>query len=119
MDKEQSKFKADPYNPKNKLISKDDIFTIMKSLDIKNFTINNLDLYQRAFIHKSYCEMKDYEEYTKPDNCLSLFKISYETLEFIGDSFLGNIIANYLYKRYFIGHEQDEGFTILNEDPNF
>ena len=110
MDTENTKFKADPYNPNNKLISKDDILTIMKSLDIQDLTITNLDLYQRAFIHKSYCEMKDYEEYTRNDNCLELFKISYETLEFIGDSFLGNIIANYLYKRYFIGHGQDEGF---------
>ena len=103
-------FKADPYNPKNKLITTNDILNIMKSLNIQDLTINNLSLYQRAFIHKSYCKMKDYEEYNKSDNCLELFEISYETLEFIGDSFLGNVIANYLYKRYFIGHSQDEGF---------
>jgi ribonuclease-3 len=105
-----SKFKADPYNSKNNLISKDDILTIMKMLNIQDLSITNLDLYQRAFIHKSYCEMRDYKEYSKPDNCLELFKISYETLEFVGDSFLDNIIANYLYKRYFYGHNQDEGF---------
>ena len=107
---ESTKFKADPYNPDNKLITKDEILTIMKSLNIQDFTIHNLSLYQQAFIHKSYCEMKDYEEYICPDNCLSLFKISYETLEFLGDSFLGNVIANYLYKRYVISHNQDEGF---------
>ena len=106
----ENKFKADPYNPNNKLITSNDIINIMKSLNIHDLTISNLDLYQRAFIHKSYCEMKDYEEYKKPNNCLELFQISYETLEFIGDSFLGNIIANYLYQRYFIGHSQDEGF---------
>ena len=106
----ENKFKSDPYNPKNKLITTDDILNIMKSLNIQDLTISNLDLYQRAFIHKSYCKMKDYEEYNQPDNCLELFTISYETLEFIGDSFLGNIIANYLYNRYFIGHHQDEGF---------
>ena len=106
----ETKFKADPYNPKNKLITTNDILNIMKSLNIQDFTISNLDLYQRAFIHKSYCKMKDYEEYNKSDNCLELFEISYETLEFIGDSFLGNVIANYLYQRYFIGHSQDEGF---------
>jgi ribonuclease-3 len=44
------------------------------------------------------------------DDKLSLFKVSYETLEFIGDSFLGNIIANYLYQRYFISHKEEEGF---------
>ena len=106
----ENKFKADPYNPNNKLITSNDIINIMESLNIHDLTISNLDLYQRAFIHKSYCEMKDYEEYKKPNNCLELFQISYETLEFIGDSFLGNIIANYLYQRYFIGHSQDEGF---------
>ena len=106
----ENKFKADPYNPNNKLITSNDIVNIMKLLNIHDLTISNLDLYQRAFIHKSYCEMKDYEEYKKPNNCLELFQISYETLEFIGDSFLGNIIANYLYQRYFINHYQDEGF---------
>ena len=106
----ENKFKANPYNSKNKLITRENISSIMKSLDIHDMTITNLDLYQRAFIHKSYCEMKDYEEYSRPDDCLDLFKISYETLEFIGDSFLGNIIANYLYKRYFISHKEEEGF---------
>ena len=106
----ETKFKANPYNSKNKLITRENILSIMKSLRIHDMTITNLDLYQRAFIHKSYCEMKDYEEYSRPDDCLDLFKISYETLEFIGDSFLGNIIANYLYKRYFISHKEEEGF---------
>jgi len=110
MDNENTKFKCNPYNPNNKFLTNDDVLTIMKSLNIHDLTITNLDLYQRAFIHKSYCEMKDYEEYDKPDNCPELFKISYETLEFIGDSFLGNIIAHYLYKRYCICHDQDEGF---------
>jgi len=110
MDIEKTKFKADPYNPQNKLISANDIQDIMKNLDIHDLTINNLDLYQRAFVHKSYCEMKDYLEYSQPEACLPLFTVSYETLEFIGDSFLGNVIANYLYKRYFIAHNKDEGF---------
>ena len=107
---DSSKFKTDPYNSNNKLITENDILTIMKTLNIQDFKINNLNFYQRAFVHKSYCEMKDYDEYIKPNNCLSLYKISYETLEFLGDSFLGNIIANYLYKRYVDLHNQDEGF---------
>ena len=103
----ENKFKSNPYNLNNKLITEYDILNIMKSLNIHDLTINNLSLYQRAFIHKSYCEMKDYEEYINSDNSLDLFKISYETLEFIGDSFLDNIIANYLYKRYFLFHYFD------------
>jgi len=104
------KFKADPYNPNNKLILTEDILNIMDKLDIPDFKINDISLYQRAFFHKSYCHMKDYEEYEKPNNCLSLSDASYETLEFLGDSFLGNTIAAYLYKRYYINHKQDEGF---------
>jgi ribonuclease-3 len=107
---EDNKFKSDPYNLNNVLLTKTDILNILKSLSIQKINITNLDLYQRAFVHKSYCEMKDYEEYVKPDDALSLFKVSYETLEFIGDSFLGNIIANYLYQRYFISHKEEEGF---------
>mgnify|MGYP003968833379 CR=1 FL=1 len=104
------KFKSDPYNSKNIFITQDDITNIMKSLNINNFKCNNLSLYQTAFIHKSYTELRDYEEYDKPEGVMGLHKLSYETLEFIGDAFLGNIIANYLYNRYFQKHNQDEGF---------
>ena len=107
---EKDKFKSNPYNSKNILISQNDIVNIMKSLNINNFKCNNLSLYQTAFIHKSYTQLKDYEEYDKPEGVLELQKISYETLEFIGDAFLGNIIANYLYNRYFYKHNMDEGF---------
>ena len=104
------KFKSDPYNPKNIFLNVDDVNNIMKSLNINNFKCNNLSLYQTAFVHKSYTELKDYKEYDKPDGVMELQKLSYETLEFIGDAFLGNIIANYLYKRYFYNHGEDEGF---------
>jgi len=104
------KFKSDPYNPKNIFLNIDDVNNIMKSLNINNFKCNNLSLYQTAFVHKSYTELKDYEEYDKPEGVMELQKLSYETLEFIGDAFLGNIIANYLYKRYFYNHGEDEGF---------
>tara|TARA_B000000532_G_scaffold108896_1_gene87410 strand:+ start:1913 stop:2716 length:804 start_codon:yes stop_codon:yes gene_type:complete len=107
---EDNKFKSDPYNPKNIFVSENDIQNILKSLNILNFNLNNLSLYRTAFVHKSYTELKDYEEYTKPQGVMGLQKLSYETLEFIGDAFLGNIIANYLYNRYFHNHGMDEGF---------
>tara|TARA_Y100001958_G_C21239433_1_gene566693 strand:- start:705 stop:1511 length:807 start_codon:yes stop_codon:yes gene_type:complete len=103
------KFKNNPYNTNNKLISLDDISNILKEYNITNKP-TNIDIYQRAFIHKSYTKLKDYEEYSKPSNCLELFENSYETLEFLGDSIIGNIISLYLYQRYFIIHKQDEGF---------
>ena len=50
--------------------------------------IKNLDLYQRAFTHKS--ALKEYEQFTE----------SFETLEFIGDSVLGFVITKFLFDRY-------------------
>jgi len=105
-----TKFKSDPYNSQNKLITSDEVLNILEKHNIQDYKIKDLSLFQKAFIHSSYCEMKDYEEYTKPDNCLPLFKESYETIEFLGDSFLGCIVSSYLYSRYVMGHSKDEGF---------
>ena len=57
--------------------------------------IKNLDLYQKAFTHKS--AIKEYEQFTE----------SFETLEFIGDSVLGFVITKFLFDRY---ESQQEGF---------
>ena len=62
---EITRFKSNPYNSSNVLITSTDIMNIMKSLNIHDFKINNLSLYQTAFVHKSYCFMKDYEEFDK------------------------------------------------------
>lgn len=104
------KFKANPYNPSNKLISKEDIINIMRMLNINDFTINNLSLYQTAFIHKSYCPMNDYEEFSNDNNDLPLQEISYETMEFLGDSILSSSVSSYLYDRFYKIHNQNEGF---------
>ena len=106
----ENKFKSDPYNSFNKVITSDEVLNILEKQNIQNYEIKDLSLFQKAFIHSSYCEMKDYEEYIQPVNCLSLFKESYETLEFLGDSFLGCIVSNYLYSRYVNEHLKDEGF---------
>lgn len=104
------KFSENPYNKKNKLILIKDILDIMIKLNIKDFNINNISLYQTAFIHKSYTKLDDYNKYTNEYKCLDLFDKSYETLEFLGDSILGSIVSSYLYKRYHIIHYQNEGF---------
>lgn len=59
---------------------------------ILNFPICNVSLYQQAFIHKSL---------------LSETNCSNERLEFLGDSVLNMIIAEYLYHRF---SKEDEGF---------
>ena len=43
----------DPYNPLNQPITKEDVEGILKSYGIQ-IPIFNLELYRRAFIHKSY-----------------------------------------------------------------
>ena len=87
------KFKANPYNPSNKLILSDDIINIMKTLNINDFKINNLSLYQTAFVHKSYCPMVDYKDFTNDNNNLPLQNTSYETMEFLGDSILSSSVS--------------------------
>lgn len=57
--------------------------------------IKNIELYQRAFTHKS--ALKRYSGLTG----------SYETLEFMGDSVLGFIITKHLFDKY---EEHQEGF---------
>ena len=105
------KFSANPYSSTNKLISSNDINDLMKSLHITPFTIQNISLYQTAFIHKSYCLLKDYEQYEYPGApCLPLRETSYETMEFLGDSILGSVVSSYIYKRFYEIHKQNEGF---------
>ena len=74
----KDKFKSNPYNSLNKLISKNDIINIIKNLNINDFNIKDIQLYQRAFVHKSYCFMKDYEEFKNDSNVLPLQEESYE-----------------------------------------
>ena len=106
-----NKFKSNPYNFNNSLITKNDIINIMKDLNINDFKITNLDYYQTAFIHKSYLKLSDYEEYEYPGApCMSLQDTSYETMEFLGDAILGSVISAYLYKRFYEIHKQNEGF---------
>ena len=104
-----AKFKSDPYNPLNRTIQESDVLNIMNTLNLSDHRVNDISLYQTAFVHKSYTNLKDYEEYAKPDDCLELFHKSYETMEFLGDSLLGSIVSTYLYERY-IPFEVDEGF---------
>ena len=102
-----TKFKADPYNFSNKLVTKQDVIDILHKVNMNDLQPKNISLYQEAFIHKSYNPLEDYKEYTCPPNCLPLQSKSYETLEFLGDSLLGCMTAEYLYKRF---EDEDEGF---------
>lgn len=107
---DNQKFSANPYNNRNFLIKETDVINIMKLFGIHDFKPKDIKLYQTAFIHKSYIPMKDYEEYTNEDNSLPLQTESYEKMEFLGDSILGYIVCKYIYQRYTLIYNQNEGF---------
>ena len=107
----KNKFKAiDPYNKNNRLLISSDVINIMSTLNINDFKINNLDNFQKAFVHESYTNLSDYKCFKNTNHYLELQDKSYETMEFLGDSLLGSIVCNYLYKRYTVLHNENEGF---------
>ncbi len=103
----------DPYNPLNKLITKEHVEGILRKYGI-NHSIHNFELYKRAFIHRSYIKRPQLENINnniiivpKPDDCIPLFSKSNERLEFIGDGVLECTTKYYLYRRF---PKEQEGF---------
>ena len=96
-----------PYNPLNKEISLDDIQTILTKYGVPG-TVNNVNLYRRAFVHQSYCK-RPYAvtAVARPGDCLELHGKSNERLEFLGDGVLECITKYYLYRRF---PRENEGF---------
>jgi len=100
-----------PYNNQNIILQESDLKTFFDNNGLKDIKFNNINLYRNAFIHKSYCTMKN-SDFTSsnikcPSDCIPLQDMSYERLEFLGDSILGFVVANYLYMRF---PDQNEGF---------
>ena len=127
MSSENNTILIDPWNNKNKLITKDDIFTILEKGGFVNardvMSINNLNYYQTAFIHPSYVKKCIFEQEDdgekkvkltpQPDNALDLFEENehYENQEFLGDRVLDFSAAFYIVRKY---PNQDQGFkTVL------
>ena len=100
-----------PYNPSNILLNKDDLRKFFDENGLENIQYHNINLYRNAFVHRSYCTMKNADIETGnercPEGCLLLQEMSYERLEYLGDAILGMIVACYLYERY---PDQNEGF---------
>lgn len=99
-----------PYNDKNKDINHNIIKKILEQYNVF-YNINNIEIYKRSFIHKSYVHPEvlndDVILAVKPPNCMDLKKHSNERLEFLGDGILECITKFYLYKRF---PNEDEGF---------
>jgi dsRNA-specific ribonuclease len=76
--------------------------------------VHNLNLYKRAFVHRSYTKRPQFENIQqnitiveKPDDCMPLKSKSNERLEFLGDGILELVTKYYLYRRF---PKENEGF---------
>jgi len=103
----------DPYNPLNINITENEIQKLLNTYGI-SVPIHNINLYKRAFVHRSYIKRPNIENEQnnivitpKPDNCLPLYTKSNERLEFVGDGVLECITKYYLYRRF---PKENEGF---------
>mgnify|MGYP006091741221 FL=1 len=102
-----------PYNPVNKEITLSDIQCILEKYGIP-FPVHNLELYKRAFVHRSYTKRPMLENerqniciVEKPHNCISLKTKCNERLEFLGDGVLELVTKYTLYRRF---PKENEGF---------
>jgi dsRNA-specific ribonuclease len=106
-------------NEHNKLIPKQHIEKVLKKYGI-NHKVKNLDRFRQAMTHSSYIERdlkndriikiikeKNLQPIDDPKNAIPLQKDSYERLEFLGDSIIHCILAEYLFTRY---EDEQEGF---------
>ena len=95
-----------PFNENNIILTEHDLTHFLGT-----YKFNNINLFRSAFVHKSYCTMKNSNfndgNVNCPDNCIPLQDVSYERLEFLGDSILGSVTAKYMYSRF---PDQNEGF---------
>ena len=102
-----------PYNSNNMEITENEVCDILKKYGVPD-KVHNLNLYKRAFIHKSYCKRPALENEQngviiaeRPNNCMTLKTKSNERLEFLGDGVLECITKYYLYRRF---PKANEGF---------
>lgn len=102
-----------PYNPANTEIRLSDVQSILTRYGLPN-QIYNMELYRRAFIHRSYTkrpqlenELQNIVVVEKPQDCLPLSTKSNERLEFLGDGVLECVTKYYLYRRF---PKENEGF---------
>jgi dsRNA-specific ribonuclease len=102
-----------PYNPLNVKITLSEVQSILSKYGLPP-TVRKLELYQRAFIHRSYTKRPQYENteqnitiVERPPDCLPLSSKSNERLEFLGDGVLECVTKLYLYKRF---PKENEGF---------
>jgi len=102
-----------PYNPDNVKITLNDVQCILSKYGIPA-EVDNMALYERAFVHRSYTKRPNFENLQqnitiveKPPDCMPLSSKSNERLEFLGDGVLECVTKYLLYRRF---PKADEGF---------
>jgi dsRNA-specific ribonuclease len=102
-----------PYNSLNIKITLNEVQSILSKYNIPPI-VNNIALYERAFVHRSYTKRPAFENLQqkitiveKPNDCMPLSSKSNERLEFLGDGVLECVTKYYLYRRF---PKADEGF---------
>jgi dsRNA-specific ribonuclease len=102
-----------PYNPLNSEIKLNDVQSILTKYGLPS-KIHNMELYRRAFIHRSYTKRPEFENLQqnitiveKPADCMALSTKSNENLEFLGDGVLECVTKYILYRRF---PKSNEGF---------
>jgi dsRNA-specific ribonuclease len=102
-----------PYNSLNIEISLNDVQSILSKYGIPPI-VKNMQLYRRAFIHRSYTKRPNIENESqnitiveRPSDCLPLSTKHNERLEFLGDGVLELVTKFYLYRRF---PKENEGF---------
>uniref|UniRef100_A0A6C0J7Y2 RNase III domain-containing protein n=1 Tax=viral metagenome TaxID=1070528 RepID=A0A6C0J7Y2_9ZZZZ len=91
-------------NPNNKWITKNAVEDIMKENGFF-LKVNDISIYQQAFIHRSYLKSGNIEPIDT--NCIPLQQTCNESYEFLGDTILNSVVGTYLYDRY---NHENEGF---------
>jgi dsRNA-specific ribonuclease len=102
-----------PYNPLNTEIKLNEVQSILTKYGLPN-KVHNLELYKRAFVHRSYTKRPSFENVAqnitimdRPNDCMHLRTKSNERLEFLGDGILEAVTKYYLYRRF---PKENEGF---------
>ena len=102
-----------PYNSLNSEIRLSDVQSILTRYALPP-KVYNMELYRRAFIHRSYTKRPEFENIQqnitiveKPPDCLPLSSKSNERLEFLGDGILECVTKYLLYRRF---PKSNEGF---------
>ncbi len=102
-----------PFNPLNVKIKLSEVQSILLKYGLPPI-INNISLYERAFVHRSYTKRPNFENLQqnitiveRPIDCMPLSSKSNERLEFLGDGVLELITKYYLYRRF---PKENEGF---------